>query len=107
MARKISAFGVLGPLKEGEEIWDSYIERVQRYLASKTSTAKIKYVPFFSNHSIIKAKWPQYKLLALSKLTEKTLEHIAEIVSAHVNPKPIEVAERCKFNNVPGMMDRM
>ncbi len=86
--RKINVFD------ETQESWETYVERVQHFFAANDVDDEHKVQPLLS---LIGSK--TYSLLNLLYLLfhHKDFDEIVSTLHKHLNPKPLEIAERFRF----------
>jgi hypothetical protein len=93
----MATHGSIGGYEESEEDWDSYIERVTGYFDANDIKAEKQVSTLIS---MMGAK--TYKLLKSLMYPDqpkaKSLANITAVLSAHISPKPTEIAERFRFH---------
>ena len=89
--------GSLEPFSLDSDNWRAYAERVEQYFVANEINTEEKMRGVFltvigsETYNLLRS------LLAPTKPAEKSFKDLVEILRAHLNPKPIVIAERFKF----------
>lgn len=78
--------------------WEAFIERMELYFVVKKVTEETMKVATLLTHFDEEAYMLVRNLCAPDKPSTKKFEDLKTLMSAHLNPKPAEVMERCRFN---------
>ena len=92
----MTTIGEIENFDEARESWETYVERLQHFIAANSIDEEHKAPTLLSligskTYSLLK------DLLAPEKPADKTCEEIVSTLQKHLNPKPLEIAERFPF----------
>ena len=96
MSKKMTTIGKIDVFDETQESWETYVERVQHFFAANDVDDEHKVPTLLSligskTYSLLK------DLLLPEKPADKNFEEIVSTLQKHLNPKPLEIAERFRF----------
>ena len=92
-----ATIGKIDPFDNAVEDWHSYIERIEQYFAANDVSDE-KRVPCLLSLIGSQTYGLLRSLTAPHKPSEKSYANIVEILSAHLSPKPLVIAERFRFH---------
>ena len=92
----MTTIGKIDVFDETQESWETYVERVQHFFAANDVDDEHKVPTLLSlieskTYSLLK------DLLLPEKPADKNFEEIVSTLQKHLNPKPLEIAERFRF----------
>ena len=92
----MTTIGKIDVFDETQESWETYVERVQHFFAANDVDDEHKVPTLLSligskTYSLLK------DLLLPEKPADKNIEEIVSTLQKHLNPKPLEIAERFRF----------
>ena len=93
----MAVYGKIEEFNAEREAWDDYIDKLDNYFSANDINDEKKQAAIFltvigsETYSLLK------NLLAPDKLTGKPVKALSDVLKIHLNPKPIEIAERYKF----------
>ena len=93
----MASIGRINPYDDGLEDWDSYVERVDQYFAVNEIGNEKKAPAILSlmgpkTYALLKS------LCSPDKPGEQSYDNIVKKLKDHLNPKPLEIAERFRFH---------
>ena len=89
--------GNIGEFDATKEDFDSYCDRLNQYLTANDIAAE-KHVAVFLTVIGAKCFGLLRNLLAPEKLSSKSFQELVQTLKQHLQPKPLIIAERFKFN---------
>ena len=94
----MATHGTIGEFQNAQESWQSYVERLQYFVANDVKTADKQHAVLLSTvggqtYQLIR------NLLAPTKPTEVTFAEIVDAVQKHVQPRPSIIVERFNFHS--------
>ena len=93
----MATFGRVDEFKADTKVWDSYVERVDRYFEANGIVDEAKKWSILLSVCGAKTYDLAQSLMAPSKPTEQTYQQLTELLKAHYNPRPSAIMQRCKF----------
>ena len=92
----MTTIGKIDVFDETQESWETYVERVQHFFAANDVNEDHKVPTLLSligskTYSLLK------DLLLPEKPADKTFDEIVSTLQKHLNPTPLEIAERFRF----------
>ncbi len=93
---EMTTIGKIDVFDETQESWETYVERVQHFFAANDVDDEHKVPTLLSligskTYSLLK------DLLLPEKPADKEFDEIVSTLQKHLNPKPLEIAERFRF----------
>ena len=93
---EMTTIGKIDVFDETLESWETYVERVQHFFAANDVDEDHKVPTLLSligskTYSLLK------DLLLPEKSADKTFDEIVSTLQKHLNPTPLEIAERFRF----------
>jgi hypothetical protein len=93
----MTTIGKIAVFDETQESWETYVERVQHFFAANDVNDNHQVPTLLSligsnTYSLLK------DLLLLENPANKNFDEIVSTLQKHLNPKPLEIAERFRFH---------
>ena len=93
---EMTTIGKIDVFEETQESWETYVERAQHFFAANDVNEDHKVPTLLSligskTYSLLK------DLLLLEKPADKKFDEIVSTLQKHLNPTPLEIAERFRF----------
>ncbi len=88
--------GRIDPFNNAEEDWPTYVERLEQYF-EVNSIDDTKKVPALISLIGSKTYGLLKNLITPAKPPSKTYDELVNILTSHLSPKPLVIAERFRF----------
>ena len=94
----MATHGSIGEFDPEKEDWTSYTERVEEYFVANDVDDATKQRAILLSNCGSSTYQLAKQLFSPTKLKELTYKAVVERLAKHFSPKPIAIAQRCKFN---------